>query len=746
MLDKPKFKSCFQVEVIEEGVFLLSERDYFVLEGHLYRLIAPLIDSHHTVDDIIECLEGQASDTEIYYALMLMEKKGYIIETDDSMPSEVAAFWDSFNVNSKETATRLQTTPVAVTAFVPSEQFISSLELLNVRVEEESNIRVVLTDDYLRDELDAFNQNALQLKSTWMLVKPVGTILWIGPMFQPGKTGCWECLAQRLRINRPVETFIQKQKGISTSFSTSLSILPSTFKTGVNLAATELAKWIVRGENQQLEGNLITLDTLSLEMQSHRLVRRPQCPCCGKPEDGLNKEPLPIILESRKTTFKADGGHRCFSPEETFKKYEHHISPITGVVRSLKRISDDQNPLRHSYSAGHNLASMSDSLYFLRKTLRSRSGGKGKTDIQSKVSGLCEAIERYSGVFQGNEIRKKGSKTKMGAAAIHPNDCMNFSDEQYKTRQEWNAKCAANKRVPEPFDEGLEIEWTPLWSLTNQDFKYLPTAYCYYGYPILGKPFCWANSNGNAAGNTIEEAILQGFMELVERDSVALWWYNRIKMPEVNLDSFDEPYFQALKNYYQTIHRDLWVLDLTSDLNIPTFAAISRRTDKQIEDIIFGFGAHFDPRLGILRAMTEANQILDGFLAVAPDGSTRYLDSDEPTRDWWTTARLENQSYLAPDESAAPRVSSGYSQLCSDDLRDDVITCANIVEKNGMEMLVLDQTRPDLELNVVKVVVPGMRHFWKRLGPGRLYDVPPRLGWLPEPLKENQLNPLSMFF
>jgi ribosomal protein S12 methylthiotransferase accessory factor len=334
----------------------------------------------------------------------------------------------------------------------------------------------------------------------------------------------------------------------------------------------------------------------------------------------------------------------------------------------------------------------------------------------------------------------------MGAAAIHPNDCMNFSDEQYKTRQEWNAKCAANKRVPEPFDEGLEIEWTPLWSLTNQDFKYLPTAYCYYGYPILGKPFCWANSNGNAAGNTIEEAILQGFMELVERDSVALWWYNRIKMPEVNLDSFDEPYFQALKNYYQTIHRDLWVLDLTSDLNIPTFAAISRRTDKQIEDIIFGFGAHFDPRLGILRAMTEANQILDGFLAVAPDGSTRYLDSDEPTRDWWTTARLENQSYLAPDESAAPRVSSDYSQLCSDDLRDDVITCANIVEKNGMEMLVLDQTRPDLELNVVKVVVPGMRHFWKRLGPGRLYDVPPRLGWLPEPLKENQLNPLSMFF
>jgi ribosomal protein S12 methylthiotransferase accessory factor len=44
--------------------------------------------------------------------------------------------------------------------------------------------------------------------------------------------------------------------------------------------------------------------------------------------------------------------------------------------------------------------------------------------------------------------------------------------------------------------------------------------------------FCRADSNGNAAGNTLEEAtILQGFVELIERDSVALWWYNRLRRP-----------------------------------------------------------------------------------------------------------------------------------------------------------------------------------------------------------------------
>jgi len=63
-----------------------------------------------------------------------------------------------------------------------------------------------------------------------------------------------------------------------------------------------------------------------------------------------------------------------------------------------------------------------------------------------------------------------------------------------------------------------------------------------------------------------------------------------------------------------------------------------------------------------------------------------------------------------------------------------------------MEMIVHSQTRPDLELEVAKVLVPGMRHFWHRLGPGRLYDVPARLGWVDAPIAEGALNRHSVFF
>ncbi|MGH2585968.1 MAG: YcaO-like family protein, partial [Dehalococcoidia bacterium] len=65
---------------------------------------------------------------------------------------------------------------------------------------------------------------------------------------------------------------------------------------------------------------------------------------------------------------------------------------------------------------------------------------------------------------------------------------------------------------------------------------------------------------------------------------------------------------------------------------------------------------------------------------------------------------------------------------------------------HGREVLALDQTRPDVQVPVVRVIVPGLRHFWARFAPGRLYDVPVQLGWLRQPLREEELNPIPLFF
>jgi ribosomal protein S12 methylthiotransferase accessory factor len=199
-----------------------------------------------------------------------------------------------------------------------------------------------------------------------------------------------------------------------------------------------------------------------------------------------------------------------------------------------------------------------------------------------------------------------------------------------------------------------------------------------------------------------------------------------------------------LQDYYTSLNREFWVLDITSDLGIPVFAAISRRVDRQPEDIVFGFAADLDVERALLGAIAEMNQFLPAVSRQDKEGKTQYNFVEQEAIAWWQTANVAEQGYLLGNGETA--VYTDYPQLASDHLGENVQKCVAIAAAAGLETLVLDQTRPDLVLHSCRVVVPGLRHFWRRLGPGRLYDVPVQLGWLDKPLSEEDLNPFSIFF
>src|SRR5262249_15946501 len=155
----------------------------------------------------------------------------------------------------------------------------------------------------------------------------------------------------------------------------------------------------------------------------------------------------------------------------------------TGVVPSLGRFPCSDDGLVNVYSAGHNSARRQGSLAELKRSLRSDCAGKGVSDSQARASALCEALERYCGVFRGDEPRSVASLRALGDAALHPNACMLYSPKQYRERAAWNAGRSEWNFVPEPFDDDAVVDWTPVWSLTRQAVRYLPTAYCYYDYP-----------------------------------------------------------------------------------------------------------------------------------------------------------------------------------------------------------------------------------------------------------------------
>jgi oxazoline/thiazoline synthase len=229
---------------------------------------------------------------------------------------------------------------------------------------------------------------------------------------------------------------------------------------------------------------------------------------------------------------------------------------------------------------------------------------------------------------------------------------------------------------------------------------------------------------------------VQGFLELVERDSYAIWWYNRSQRSEVDLDQFDDSYIRDLRVQLAETGRRLWVLDITSDLGIPSFVALAHSMEDSQEQIEFGSGAHFDPRIAVLRAMTELNQFLSIGLMGGRSPEALYHHGSSPPPPF----RLKDHPYLIPGDSSVhqPYVGSKFSEL---DKRDQVMACVSLAKQQGLDFLVLDQTRPDIEVPVVRVIVPGLRHFYRRFASGRLYDVPAKLGLLDRPLSEEQLNP-----
>jgi ribosomal protein S12 methylthiotransferase accessory factor len=130
---------------------------------------------------------------------------------------------------------------------------------------------------------------------------------------------------------------------------------------------------------------------------------------------------------------------------------------------------------------------------------------------------------------------------------------------------------------------------------------------------------------------------------------------------------------------------------------------------------------------------------------VDAQGKRQYAYAEAAAIRWWQSATASDQPYLLPHRALPSRPASSYPALASDDHLVDIMHCVSKAHALGIDTLLLDQTRPDAGVHAAKVIAPGMRHFWARFGPGRLYDVPVKLGWLPRARREEELNPIPMF-
>lgn len=340
-------------------------------------------------------------------------------------------------------------------------------------VETGPDLLLVFADDYLDGRLAEINRAGRASGLPWMLV---GLREWeprIGPIFVPGESACWACLRQRLQLHADRNRDRRVERPVLTPFQARMLAF---------LLRDCVAEWWTHFPATHAAGKLKSVDLRDWHIHAHTVAKRPQCPTCGDPAHST--APARAIRLDPKIDQRtvAEAPYRTAGLTETYHRYRHHVSPITGIAPYLKVYHASAFAI-HNFTSGRNLALHSRTQFWRNLHLRSSNGGKGKTARQAQVGAIAEAIERYCLVYPGDTPTVTASLREL-PDALSPNSCMGFSPAQFRDRDRINAQAHAfYSLIPLPFAETETMEWTPVWSLTEEKFKYLPTCFCYAQYP-----------------------------------------------------------------------------------------------------------------------------------------------------------------------------------------------------------------------------------------------------------------------
>ncbi|MFB6454109.1 TOMM precursor leader peptide-binding protein [Chitinophaga sp. Hz27] len=528
----------------------------------------------------------------------------------------------------------------------------------------------------LQEALAIWQETIVDGKS-WLPVFVDAGLSFVGPVFHSDSTACPVCLLDSMRLKE--YNFPTPQQVPQSLVHTIHEIITGK---GIIYSADHLHK--IEKANSVI---------------AYALQKRPECSACGNRSMMEATMLAPLSLKDTSVIY------RGIAPEETWQRYKHHINPITGVIREFHIMSREAEQALFCYGAiiAGNVFGENITAY-----------GKGNTEIAAKVSCLCEAIERHSAAFRGDEPLLEASVNQLGVLAIPPTAIQHFAAAQLQSP----AHTMALGPVPIATDENTIISWAPAWSLTKQERRYVPADAVFYNIPHTKdtRPAIF-ESNGLAAGNTLQEAILQGLLELIERDATAVWWYNRLHRPPAPVSLLqNDTWFQQAMAQLQAAGWEVTLLDLTIDTAMPVVAAIGC-IDRAY---LIGYGCHFSMEGAMIRALTELIQVR-AIMGPVPPPERRSLD------------------YLCAHDASKKFPGLTINSNRVGDISQHII---RHLETLNIETIVVNCSRPDAGLPVVKVFTPGLRSFRPRFGAGRLYDIPVTLGLQTVSTPYEQLTPM----
>jgi len=385
--------------------------------------------------------------------------------------------------------------------------------------------------------------------------------------------------------------------------------------------------------------------------------------------------------------YSADG-QRTADPAETLKRIEPLLK-TAGITRVAEITDLDRIGVPVFSSIRPAAESGAISVY----------NGKGLTKEEARVSAIMEGIERYSAEVRGDTIIRQGADEFMSSRnAVDPIDLILPRGVAYWVMQQ------------------QAVGWVKGTELNTMEDMWVPASAAFHPYASRADLMIFRTStNGLASGNNLEEAILHGLCEVIERDAWSFAEAHRKTGRRIAPPASGR--VREIIDRFTSQGVEVHLKDLTSDIGISTVAAAADDAAMQDPALLnLGLATHLDPEVAALKALLEVAQSRLTQIHGAREDTVR---AEQTRKLGYERMKRLNKMWL--DEEGEAEELTDLPSLATDDVFDDLqLVRAKLNSRGLTRTVVVDLTRKALGIPVVRVIVPGLEVYAideDRIGP-----------------------------
>jgi len=340
--------------------------------------------------------------------------------------------------------------------------------------------------------------------------------------------------------------------------------------------------------------------------------------------------------------------------------------------------------------------------------------GKGSTEQRARISAVMESFERCLAERPGLNSNIAGG---ISAPAL--------VESYAKAIESCNLLDPKTLLLPQPYVPQSLLEWVGAYDLINEEEVFVSANAVYHPYDAPGQcqKLFLSNTNGLASGNVIEEAILHGLLEVIERDAISTAQFTRNLGKEIVLTEKDGYLYELAKKFKDAeIELKVWLVP--TDTGIPT--VIAATDDVKLKDpalLVMGAGSHLKPEIAVARAITEAAQSR----VVQIQGAREDTDREGFIRSvGYDRMKRLNGFWFEEGEKVSL---SEVQDLSRKSPAENIDVILEKLRKLAERVLVVDLSREEVAVPVVRIIIPGFELFTidrdrtgKRISSGKKRD------------------------